>query len=137
MGPPSTRRTCLQDCCFDKRKSEDNIDINEEPGTQFFPKLRDVTLAKEFSTTAMEAMVRGPTCDAGWMATSPLSMRLVVWDWDLSSMHLIYATVGVFSDSTLDIVNCISTSLCSTKYYKRTASISKFDFFKATLAAVI
>ena len=72
--------------------------------------------------------MRGTDCDARWKDTTPLSMCPVMCSWDLSDICVNHATVGVLSDSMPDIVNFISTSLCSNNYFKITAAISKSDF---------
>ena len=84
-----------------------------------------------FSTPAMEATARGPVCDAHCTTVSTLlSRHLTVCDWALSAMPIDHATVDMFSDSTPDLANFISTSLCSTKDCKRTSAISKYEFVK-------
>ena len=95
---------------------------------QFCLKLQDATLYMEFPTTAMEAAVSGPVCDALWMAVSPLIWSPSVWVYALSTMCVNHATVGVLYDSTLALTICISATLCSTKYFERTATISKYEF---------
>ena len=99
-------------------------------GTRFYPNLRDATPDMDFSTPDMKATLRGPDCNVRWTAASTLSRCTGVWDCSLSGMHASHASVGVLSDSTPDLANCISTSLCSTKYCKRTAAISKSEFIR-------
>ena len=72
----------------------------------------------------------GPACDTHWTSASPLGRRRAVWDCALSTMHVEHATVSVLSDSTPALENFIYTSLCRTKYCKRTASISNYDFIR-------
>ena len=83
----------------------------------------------EFSTPAMEVREkRGPACDARWMAAIPLIRIPAMWDCDFSDMHVDHDTVGMLSDSTPALANCISTSLCSTKYCKITATTYTSEF---------
>ena len=99
-------------------------------GTWFYPKIWDETSAMEFSTPEMEATSSGTTYDMHWTATSTTSRHPAVWDCVLSAIRVDHATVGVLSDSTPALANCISTAFCSNEYCKRTAAICNSELIR-------
>ena len=69
------RCTCLQDCCCGKGKVAEKWEVNKVSGTRFLQNLRGTTSDMEFSTPAIDALIRGPIWDALWVADIPLKRR--------------------------------------------------------------